>query len=1212
MADLVGKDVVLFGLRREELNGEIGRVLRYDASEDRCAVKIESTGKTFKVHPDNLEEEDSDEGESDYDYSDSATPSDEESGWSDKEENWTPTVPVPVPKVPALLKVQALSVTSAVPKPTRIPAPAKPVAAGTVAAQPAPAAAKVTATAGGKANPASGVFGTTTTHKSPLAHGFGAAPAPASDTVKPVASAPAAVAVAKPTPSEGWRGAPGELRYDVDNELYTLDAFMEYYGEDYGREVWIDARRITPPSSSQQKQQPKPGPQDAQKPAAVQRATPAPVHGGTDTKAETGSARGKVTAKAAPAAGAAQPAAGGKTENTATALATGGKAPAPAASATPSRQAGGGQVRATGDGERVETSDGGGRVATSASGSSVRRSQHKPSEALVQGQAGGAQTEGEGPTTPRQPTEEELVRINPRVRAAFARFDTSGTGTVSASQLHPALGALGLHSRATGGHYARVAERIAAYEADAGLTLGLLDFADLVTELKRAAVETARKEGAIDSTLETSFNTFERDSAGAISARELRVALNMLGVDKEGDVANRLLRAFDGDGGDRVDLWEFDTIVKAIRRADRGEALRYGTLEVGPQQTLDEAIRQAAKRAPPSLPVELLTAEKAAERAAARARAAASAADRAGRPSANVDEPSLWEDLSWQRLHYESVSGASKLRLQEIMRQQRERPVLDHGEEGGGVAPGHWPKLYEPGWACQTLLCTRPGRIEAEADAHGCTTLNAPSAETETAPTGAAAAFLERVAGMKHRRAPVPPASEEPAGCPFHRPPPPANGLHPSHRPPSARVQALAANQLPMPASMSKQEIEQMMAATDAMNAAARAATCAVRAANHRTPPWPITGIPRGSAAAAAEAAAAQAAAATAAFDPGEYDMDELDGSPRLSFAAANLASWAKGGSAAGLGPEHARASWAYQRGGGGREAPRLHTSSPQGQRLRSARDAPSPPAWGQTLAAQDARFVGEQSERFRTEEGRLGIALTREELLALPRSRLGLVLNDKYTDRARAGLARAKDQAAREEGERVSRVMRLREETLARRPAPQPQLYGTSEQREMRMAVANGGARAPMPKSAVEAFELLMDQKYGLDGWREGSVDVPAPGAGISGLMGGYRRVTLSEENALLQKENAQLRAQLEWGCGPPAPEPNALGQWEPSIYAQRDLLQEKLAEMERAVRQAAVPSVGPFGAFRPTGDRPELRRSDSIDSRTSSASLFVSRFGA
>ena len=49
------------------------------------------------------------------------------------------------------------------------------------------------------------------------------------------------------------------------------------------------------------------------------------------------------------------------------------------------------------------------------------------------------------------------------------------------------------------------------------------------------------------------------------------------------------------------------------------------------------------------------------------------------------------------------------------------------------------------------------------------------------------------------------------------------------------------------------------------------------------------------------------------------------------------------------------------------------------------------------------------------------------------------------------------------------------------------------------------------------------------------------------------------------------------------------------------------RLAEMERAVRQSAVPSVGPLEMRRP---RTELRRSDSMDSRTSS--VFVSRFGA
>jgi len=38
--------------------------------------------------------------------------------------------------------------------------------------------------------------------------------------------------------------------------------------------------------------------------------------------------------------------------------------------------------------------------------------------------------------------------------------------------------------------------------------------------------------------------------------------------------------------------------------------------------------------------------------------------------------------------------------------------------------------------------------------------------------------------------------------------------------------------------------------------------------------------------------------------------------------------------------------------------------------------------------------------------------------------------------------------EAARAEGERVSRVIRIREETISRRPVPQPQLFGSEVRR--------------------------------------------------------------------------------------------------------------------------------------------------------------------
>jgi len=1157
MAELVGQYVILFGLRREELNGEVGRVLRYDPKEDRCVVKIESSGKTFKVHPDNLEPDFSDEDdEDDEDYSDfssSNSPSDDS---DDSNESETPPyVPVRAPKAPAApLATQSAKVSG-------IPEPPKASAIASVGPKATPAAAKVVANPVSKSAAASSVFGTTSTHASPLAHGFsgsqaGAVAGVVAKAVAPAAAAPGATAskqAKSASSSDEWQGKPGEMRYDVDNELYTLEDFIEYYGAEYGREVWMDARPMTPPSSPPMKQLPvqdaKSGIATAQKQAAPQKK---PTCQATPDQGKPSQRAGKAAAAGAVSAAAAEPKVAGSISSTSK----------PSAARQPSL----------------------------ANSSSSLQEKTKLASALApdttstsSGHLSGSR--GDNVVPRRPPTEAELAGVNGRVKAAFARFDKDGSGTISVRELHVALRALGLHSTAPGGKYSQAARLMARYDADGG-GLDLLEFAELVRQFKLAALETARKEGAIDSMVESSFNTFDRDASGDISARELRVALNMLGVRRDGAAATKLLEAFDANGSGSLDLWEFDQLVKALRKVERGEAVKYGLLEIGPQETLDEAIANAARRAPPGMSPELLTAEKAAERAAARARAAADVLGRM-EGSSRLGEDNFDDDYTWQRVHYQSVSGASKLRLQEIMREQRERPLpKDEGDESG-VAPGHRPKLYE---------FSRPDGSETQ----GRTTANQTPIEGETAPTGSVAAtFLERLASVKHRRAPEPMTHMSTSGCPSHRPAPTPSSIHPSNLPPSVRVQALAANQLPMPASMSNTDIERMAAATDALREAAEAATQAARSPRHRPPPWPITGIPRGSSC---------RPTSTRQAGRDEEVMDESDG-PHLSFAAANRASWTAGGIAAGLRASNARTLCTPRaRLTVHRQPPRRPIDKIHWQQSNAA---PVCARFGAATQGQD--LLEEQQAQYGANGGYLVLDSSRRELQG-PQCSHTIDDGDGIHCQGDSNLAHCEQQ-------RVSRVIRLREEALARRPALQPQLHGTDEERELRRAVADGAARAPLPKTAVEAFELLMDQKYGSGGWREGRADVPLAtttptgATSVSGILT-HGRVTLSEENARLHEENAHLRAQLlreRTFSVHSAPAPNAQGQWEPSVYAQRNLLQEKLAEMERAVRQVAVPSIGPLELHKlGSPQQPQLRRSDSIDSRTSSVNIFVSRFGA
>lgn len=147
-----------------------------------------------------------------------------------------------------------------------------------------------------------------------------------------------------------------------------------------------------------------------------------------------------------------------------------------------------------------------------------------------------------------------VSKMVPRdVERIFDSYDTDDSGGLDEGELLDALRELGrdIQSKAA-------RELLAAYDGNRSGQLELLQFASLVAQLAPAAVVAA-------------FEEFE-GGTGGLSADELRLALLKLDRDVASDYAANLLREYDSNQSDQLELLQFSALVSSLVPADVWDA----------------------------------------------------------------------------------------------------------------------------------------------------------------------------------------------------------------------------------------------------------------------------------------------------------------------------------------------------------------------------------------------------------------------------------------------------------------------------------------------------------------------------------------------------------------------------------------------------------------------------------------------------------------
>ena len=155
-------------------------------------------------------------------------------------------------------------------------------------------------------------------------------------------------------------------------------------------------------------------------------------------------------------------------------------------------------------------------------------------------------------------------RIDPKVKAAFERFDADRNGTIDAGELREALRNLGVS--ADGSQAVAILKR---YDADRSGGIELVEFARMVHDLIDYQGG-GTGDGEITHEIKRVFAEFDTDRSGTIDAKELARCLQMLGIETNDSQANAILRQYDADGNRTLDLREFARLVKDIRNFQEG------------------------------------------------------------------------------------------------------------------------------------------------------------------------------------------------------------------------------------------------------------------------------------------------------------------------------------------------------------------------------------------------------------------------------------------------------------------------------------------------------------------------------------------------------------------------------------------------------------------------------------------------------------------
>ena len=156
-------------------------------------------------------------------------------------------------------------------------------------------------------------------------------------------------------------------------------------------------------------------------------------------------------------------------------------------------------------------------------------------------------------------------RVEPRIQAAFDRFDTDGNHYIDQYELQLALKELGMDASAaqvrkvlTKYDDRNVDGRLDVYEFER-LVNGHVD--DHVGFQGRSGGGTYVDPAKIDARVRSAFERFDTDRNGSIDAHELRSALHHLGVEADSEQSERVLRRYDPDRTGGIELREFARLV---------------------------------------------------------------------------------------------------------------------------------------------------------------------------------------------------------------------------------------------------------------------------------------------------------------------------------------------------------------------------------------------------------------------------------------------------------------------------------------------------------------------------------------------------------------------------------------------------------------------------------------------------------------------------
>ena len=177
---------------------------------------------------------------------------------------------------------------------------------------------------------------------------------------------------------------------------------------------------------------------------------------------------------------------------------------------------------------------------------------------------GGLQASGPGQYSGEQPPGRgQRGWSDSDVRAAFRRFDANNSGKLDYKELRAALRGLGVDVDE------REAVRVLqSYDEEGNGLMELDEFSRLVRQIQSGRSGGSGRRGSsskwTDADVRRAFQKYDANSSGRLDYKELRAALQDLGLRHDSDEAVRVLQQFDRSGDGLLSLDEFGKLVRQL------------------------------------------------------------------------------------------------------------------------------------------------------------------------------------------------------------------------------------------------------------------------------------------------------------------------------------------------------------------------------------------------------------------------------------------------------------------------------------------------------------------------------------------------------------------------------------------------------------------------------------------------------------------------